>query len=169
MIFDSHGNLKGDIIDSDLEQLKNMLVDNVPNVIHRNKLFNDFLNMFNDEIIKDFTECVTTIYIDGSFCTNKEYPGDIDIIALIDLKKEKGFQLAGDENLMYQLRVYIKKNYNVDFLCTPDTETLDKNENQYEDIYLYLKKQETGWISFFGKDRNDNNKALVRIQMYEEA
>lgn len=70
---------------------------------------------------------------------------------------------------MYQLRVYIKKNYNVDFLCTPDTETLDKNENQYEDIYLYLKKQETGWISFFGKDRNDNNKALVRIQMYEEA
>lgn len=168
MIFDAHGNLKGDIIDSDINQLKNMLVDNVPNTKHRNKLYHNFLDMFNDEIIKDFIESVTKIYIDGSFCTSKEYPGDIDIIALIDLKMEKGSQLVADENLKQQLRVYIKGKYNVDFLCTADSETLDKNEAQYEDIYFFLKKQEIGWIKFFGTDRNNNNKALVRLQLYEE-
>ncbi|MDT0747122.1 DUF6932 family protein [Staphylococcus chromogenes] len=168
MIFDDYGNLKGDIIDSNIIELKGMLVDNVPNTKHRKKLYSNFLNMFDDEIIKVFTESVTKLYIDGSFCTSKEYPGDIDILALIDLRKDKGLQLASDKNLKDQLRCYIKEKYNVDFLCTPDSGTLDKNIEQYSDIYLYLKRHETGWIEFFSTDRNDNKKALIRLHMYEE-
>ncbi|PCF44028.1 DUF6932 family protein [Staphylococcus delphini] len=166
MIFDDYGNLKGDIIDSNIIELKSMLVDNVPNTIHRNKLFSKFLNMFDDEIIKDFTESLTKIYIDGSFCTSKEYPGDIDIIALIDLRKNKGFQLASDEKLQQKLRCYTKEKYNVDFLCAPDSRTLDKNIDQYIDVYSNLKRQETGWIKFFSTDRNGNKKALIRLHMY---
>ncbi|WP_434795904.1 DUF6932 family protein [Staphylococcus equorum] len=169
MEFDIHGNLKGGIIDSDIDQLKTLLVDNVSNTTHRKKLYDNFLNMLNDEIIKAFIDSVTNIYVDGSFCTSKEYPGDIDIIALINLQHEQGIQLVGNEELKKNLRIYIKEKHKVDFLCTPDSETLDRNANQYDDIYNNLKQQEKGWISFFRTDRNENNKALVKLQMYEEA
>lgn len=167
MRFDSNGNLIGGIIDCNILELKELLVDNVANVSHRNKLYNQFINMFNDEIIKGFLNCLTKIYIDGSFCTNKEYPGDIDIIALIDLQNQNGFNLSSNEDLQKQLRSYIKKVYNVDFLCTPDSSTLDQKIEQYDEIYDYLRHQENGWIKFFSTDRNENKKALVKLNIYE--
>lgn len=163
MRFDSNGNLIGRILDSTYSEVYKNLAEDIQDSNHRKDLLKLLKEMFEDKLLKLYTESITHIYIDGSFCTNKLKPEDVDILALLNLSNTHGLELSGNEELQKQIRRYAKDNYKVDFLCTPDSETLPSNVSQYDTIKSALYQQSEGWLNFFTKDRNSNPKAVVKI------
>ncbi|HEY9793186.1 MAG TPA: hypothetical protein V6D22_22485 [Candidatus Obscuribacterales bacterium] len=69
--FDSNGNLPPGIHDATIEQIKARFARNA----HRNRLFSGLVEVL--EILRD-CNCLE-VYLNGSFITEKEMPGDYDL------------------------------------------------------------------------------------------
>jgi hypothetical protein len=90
------------------------------------------------------------IWIDGSFTTTKPNPNDVDIVIFIN-KDEVN---ALDENLQKRLSILfdnhiIKTNYGIDVYVS------DVNDPIFRAY----------WESWYGSDRNDNQKGIARIMV----
>jgi hypothetical protein len=85
MNFDNFGHLTPyEIIEIDLKTFQCDFVDKMANAIHRNKLFQNYLNYTNDLckiVSKQYFQ-----WINGSFVTLKNTPRDIDIVSFIDYR-----------------------------------------------------------------------------------
>ncbi|EGQ4428973.1 hypothetical protein EGV58_10190, partial [Staphylococcus pseudintermedius] len=83
MHFDSHGNLVGGIIQSNINVLKDELVDTFDTSNTRERNFKSLLELIELLKVNNLSNGIASLWIDGSFCTKKINPNDIDLVILL--------------------------------------------------------------------------------------
>lgn len=138
------------------EKLKLLCVNGFPNSVRRSMLYCNYI-----QLIKEFTNvnqqhrCFTEVWVDGSFTTEKPEPGDIDILVVLDYLALNNLPAALKSTVSALLnRDYVKLNFHIDVLLLP--------ENHPEVDYSERRSYWRGW---FGFDRKENPKGLVRVML----
>lgn len=151
MQFNVHGNLDGGVIDvREKSEIEDFLVNSFRTSTTRYRNFESFCSFWN-ELDKNK---VTRVSIDGSFCSNKVNPNDIDCVVFIkpDFNNCEYFQSLLDKHgnlLAKYLDVYV---------CW------DKRfVNQFSEDWNAIDYQETYWLGKFGFDRNHNPKGIIEL------
>lgn len=152
MQFNLHGNLEGGIIEvSDLSEIQVFLVDNFPDSDTRQRNFQCFLQFLES---LDNTK-VSRIWLDGSFCSNKKNPNDIDCIVFIEPVENNMDYFNSIKNNHSQF----KNEYLDVYVCW------DKNYFKiYTEMWYEFDYQESYWMGKFGFDRNRNSKGIIEIK-----
>ncbi|AJD72569.1 TPA: hypothetical protein VZJ95_000312 [Streptococcus pneumoniae] len=146
--FNDQGNLNGGILTNiSLAQIQSTLVDNFPNSTTRTRNFqalSTFLKNLDSNII-------TRIWLDGSFCTQKENPKDIDVLLFFkhspDIEK-------------YLKDIKEKASTCLDIYQIGDKDHIEKTRP----IYSHMAHNETYWMGQFGFDRNRNHKGIIELK-----
>lgn len=155
MHFNSHGNLDGGIISvSNLSEIEEHLVKTFPNSKTRRRNFDAFCNFWNS---LDNSK-VTRIWLDGSFCTTKTDPNDIDCVIFIDPIEQNEYYFEYLQEQHHQL-----EQNNLDVYIVPDKECIKIEPSTFE-IYRNFDYQEKYWLNLFGFDRNGNQKAIIELR-----
>lgn len=156
MQFNSHGNLEGGIIEvSKLSEIEQSLVTNFPDSTTRRRNFDSFCNFFNN---LDETK-VTRVWLDGSFCTNKTNPNDIDCVVFINpIPENEAYFYCLKDNHEYL------KTAHLDVYIVPDKECIIVNNQETLETYQSFDYQEKYWQGQFGFDRNRNHKAIIELR-----
>lgn len=152
MKFNVHGNL-GDGINSikNKSEIETFLVDNFQNSTTRRRNFDSLCNFWND---LDKSR-VTKIWLDGSFCSSKINPNDIDCVVFIypeyrNVDYFEALQNQHDELKDRHLDVYV---------CW------DKNFSpKFSEEWQEFDYQETYWLGKFGFDRNRFPKGIIEME-----
>lgn len=156
MQFNVHGNLEGGIIEvQDLSEIEQFLVTNFPTSETRDRNFDSFSDFWNN---LDKTK-VTRAWLDGSFCTTKLNPNDIDCVVFIDPRPENEVYFKG---LMEQ-HENLKTNH-LDVYVMPDKECISIVDQESLEAYQHFDYQEKYWQGQFGFDRNRNHKAIIELR-----
>lgn len=157
MEFNQDGNLNGGIIEvQDLLEIEQFLVKNFPASNTRSRNFDSFCDFFND---LDKTK-VTRVWMDGSFCTNKVDPNDIDCVIFIRplLENEQYFK---DISAIHE---QLKVKY-LDVYVAFDPKHINVINQESMEAYRNLDYHEKYWQGQFGFDRERNHKAIVEIKV----
>lgn len=156
MQFNQHGNLEGGIIEvRNLSEIEELLVDNFPTSFTRRRNFESFCNFWNN---LDNTK-VTRIWLDGSFCSNKLNPNDIDCVVFIN-------PIAANQDYFSNLQKdhKILKNSHLDVYIVPDKNCVNVTDTDTLEAYQNFDYQEKYWQGQFGFDRNRNHKAVIELR-----
>lgn len=153
-MFDANGNLPPGFHDWSLDEIKEKLVDRFSPSSNRNGLFTGYLHLRTDMLSMslEFEQ-----WLDGSFCTQKENPGDIDMLSLIPIDKLQKLNPAEQAFLMSCVDgPGSKPKYCCDSYYLPtDVPTSDPQYEYYRQLYKY-------WYGEFGIDRMNRPKGIVR-------
>lgn len=153
LTFDNKGNLQGDVLTGyTLADIERYLVAPFPHSTTRRYIFNNLL-AFIETLSPDH---YSKIWLDGSFCTQKENPNDIDCLVFISPQEESRFQFQriNSEHLVY-------KNNKLDVYPCFDKELVQTNDEAYP---IYQKMQDY-WQEMFGNDRAGNPKAIIELKI----
>lgn len=175
MDFDDKGNLIGGILESDLEEVEQYLVLDFPNSITRKRNFEGLkLLIYTLKDLK-LIEGVSKLWLDGSFCTNKNNPNDIDIVVLTKPFQEQGNTIF--KNGIKIRDVFIKHNLDLYFLPDFNVREEEKFEiinnhpgiNDIKHFNELIKSEKFEyhakyWMGQFGYDRLNNHKAIISIE-----
>ena len=136
------------------EEIKELCVNTFPESKRRGMLYNNFQELllgFNR--INAIIHCISEIWVDGSFTTEKPEPDDIDILVVLDplLLNQFPEEYHGAISQLLD-RKFVKLNYNIDVL------PLHKNTTDYDSMRSY-------WRGWFGFDRKESPKGLIRIYL----
>ncbi|AXH43571.1 hypothetical protein HOV55_gp53 [Erwinia phage vB_EhrS_59] len=113
------------------------------------QLINDFINVNQQH------KCFSEVWIDGSFTTEKPEPDDIDILIVLDYIALNNLPASLKSTVSALLnRDYVKLNFHIDVLLLP--------ENHPKVDYSERRSYWRGW---FGFDRQENPKGLVRVML----
>lgn len=165
MEFNEYGNLNSGIIKiDDLKLVEEFLVDAFPESLTRKELFENFKEFLAAKI--DW-EVFSRVWIDGSFCSDKADPRDIDCVLFFN-----PLHHLGDEVLkIKQQKLEIENEYSVDFYIVPDKEFISREleENNFPtrellEVYGKFDYQEKYWMGQFGFDRNRNPKGIIEFE-----
>lgn len=140
--------------DLELDEIKEKCVDSFSDKNKREFLFNNLKNLLDSFFLfNKANPFLIEVWIDGSFTTFKPEPDDIDILLVYDDCSINSMPLMMQTSL-YQLldRNFIKINYNIDVLQLPQNNPNYDNDRSY-------------WRGWFGFDRNENAKGVVRIKL----
>ncbi|MBO1213758.1 hypothetical protein J3T78_04775 [Staphylococcus nepalensis] len=175
MQFDSNGNLNGGILNSTLKEVENHLVLNFPKSNTRKRNFNSLKKLIrllqNEELI----EGISKIWLDGSFCTTKTNPNDIDIVILTKPFQRQGDIIFNNGKLLREefealhLDLYFLPDFNVSekhiSAIISNSDQINNHKEFYELIRQYkLEYQAKYWMGQFGFDRLGNSKAIISIE-----
>lgn len=182
MQFDSHGNLNGGIIKSNINDLKVNLVDSFNTSKTRERNFNSLLELIELLRSNNLLNGVTSIWIDGSFCTKKMDPRDIDLIILLKPYNECARTIEQNNEAIREffidkyLDIYIAydskcladSNYVKQIMPDLKTDNPTYNEDDIEKI-LYENNQKIDhqmkyWMGQFGFDRKQRSKGLISLE-----
>ena len=144
--FDKRGNLKpyGKII-IDYNQFRNDFVSSFNDNSSRIETFNNFENRLIE--LKSILSDTLTIWVDGSFITNKSNPNDIDYVIFIKYESyKKNEEVIKDKYLN-------RKLYESEKLDVYIVIIYPENNRLYLDT-LYNTKY---WFDFFTKTRFDSS------------
>lgn len=148
LLFDEKGNLLGGVVTGyTLSDIKRDLADSFDKSQTRKQLFQElrsFLKMLNNDL-------VTRIWIDGSFCTQKENPRDIDV--LIFLKPSA-------QTVSYREELERQTTPLVDKYCITDKDYIEASSPSY----LLQLRNEKYWLGQFGFDRNRDRKGIIELK-----
>ena len=130
-----------------LSDLKSVFVDPFENIERRAVLldrFEAFVSCLNDVPIK------MEVWIDGSFATTKDYPGDIDLVVIFD--KDEVNSLPQDKQNILRELFGDQKTTKLRYEC---------------DAYFIFNNMDdkSYWRGLFGFDREENPKGIARIMM----
>lgn len=126
-----------------INAVKELCVINRPNNTRRIILWEKFERFISK--ISEF-RITFTLWIDGSFITEKETPGDIDLVCLCHANDFDKLT-ADKQKEMAELLNTAKHNFSCDAYFTP-----------HEDpVFPHY------WLGFFTFDRNRNPKGLIEI------
>jgi len=140
--------------DLEFDEIKEKCVDSFSDKNKREFLFNNLKNLLDSFFLfNKANPFLIEVWIDGSFTTFKPEPDDIDILLVYDDCSINSMPLMMQTSL-YQLldRNFIKINYNIDVLQLPQNNPNYDNDRSY-------------WRGWFGFDRNENAKGVVRIKL----
>ncbi|MBC2165070.1 hypothetical protein HCB26_00610 [Listeria booriae] len=164
--FDKNGNIIGGIIpDVSINYVERFLVNSFPESETRKKIFSNFKSFLSIDFIKANSNSISGILLDGSFCTNKTNPNDIDFLILLDASNAEAINssVAFLEDPMLGSLNHIGKSFDCDVYCAIDGRTLSKGligtafHQQADTMYKY-------WLGQFGFDRNSNHKGLIEVK-----
>lgn len=149
--FDEKGLLNPyEIIQSDLQIVKQTFVENIDTSRTRKPLFQNYLQYLN--AIKNVIPNNFHQWIDGSFVTQKQNPNDIDIVTFINYQDfEKNIK---DFDALRRLRFDNKKG--IDGYFVPVFP-----ENHRKNAIFKMEQKE--WMFQFSNDRNGNNKGIIEL------
>lgn len=138
--------------DLSFDEIKKSCVDIFADKNRREFLFNNLKKLLDELFLfNKTTHFLIEIWIDGSFTTMKPEPNDIDILIIYDYEAMNRIPLKLQPSLQKLFdRKYAKFNYNIDVLNLP------KNTPDYDNNRSY-------WRGWFGFDRDENAKGIVRI------
>jgi hypothetical protein len=130
-----------------LSDLKSVFVDPFENKERRENLLNRF-----EAFIARLTDVPINmeVWIDGSFATKKEHPGDIDLIVV--------FAIEDVNTLPVEKQLILKELF----------EDQKTTKLRYEcDAYFVLDEmnEKSYWRGLFGFDRNEKPKGIARIMV----
>lgn len=181
-VFDDYGNLSGGIKQSNINDMRINLVDHFSTSKTRERNFNGFLELIKFLKSHNLQSGVSSIWIDGSFCTNKINPKDLDLIIL--LKPYNINARTIQDNSEYIRKTFIK-NY-LDIYMVYDSNCL-LNSDYIEEIMPILKQSDLTyteeniqevlrenhrnidynmkyWMGQFGFDREQRSKGLIALE-----
>ncbi len=161
MNFDDNGNLSGGIIKgTQLSDIHQFLVVPFSGSTTRQRNFDCLTAFIND--LNDHKRIISKFWLDGSFCTNKENPNDIDMIIFIKPSPD-GIALFRELKNNHGI---IKQN-NLDVYPCLDKNFLNQAEfvdqMEFFNTFSQFDYQEKYWMGQFGFDRNQNHKAIVEL------
>ncbi len=142
MIFDENGNLfPSEIIETDLQTIEKVFVEEMPFSATRRTLFANFLEY--NALLKSILSTSCVQWIDGSFATMKRNPQDIDVITFVDfqdyerssIELEKLKQWRFDKNKGidgYMIKVYPPN--------TPSAKLYENDRQQWAFLFHSIKK-----------------------------
>ena len=143
--FDEHGHLfPHKIIAITVSEFETVFVNGVGDINHRKELFDRYLKFVED--LKSAFESPFTQWIDGSFITTKEQPGDIDVVTFLPYDT-----LTNKANAVHRFRESAKIMYFVDAAFCP----LCKWNHRF---YEKSKEMEAYWLNLYSHSRLDINK-----------
>jgi len=152
--FDTHGNPKPyNIVKLTYDECKNIFVDNFTASKTRGINWNNFIKFHHD--IEEVSKYPVRHWLDGSFVTNKANPNDIDVVSFVSPNNLTEALQQFDMNKSDPLG-YVKQKYNVDNYIILD---LTPSHPYYDK----MKEQIKYWKKWFGRDRDDNPKAIVEV------
>ncbi|ADV05394.1 hypothetical protein JL916_12335 [Staphylococcus pseudintermedius] len=182
MHFDSHGNLVGGIIQSNINVLKDELVDTFDTSNTRERNFKSLLELIELLKVNNLSNGIASLWIDGSFCTKKINPNDIDLVILLKPYNKSARTIDYNANkirnlfLEKYLDIYIaydsKYLHDDDYIKQVMTELKaeDSTFNKEEFLKALLQNrsdidyQMKYWMGQFGFDRNRRSKGLISIE-----
>lgn len=152
--YDEHGNIHPyEIIQLSLSECVEYFIKDFSDEPIREKNWENLLKYNSD--LKELITSVLIQWIDGSYTTTKQKPNDIDVVSFIDAVDIKEHLKAFDMNLS---QGYPKFKYNIDgYIVIKFPEGTPYYDKITLDRYNYWKK-------WFGKDRNNNPKAIIEIK-----
>lgn len=142
--------------DLDENEIKSLLVEAFPKSIRRSVLHCNYIQFLEQlKLINKQIVCFSEVWIDGSFTTEKLEPDDIDILLVVDFNALNLLPSSLMPKVSSLLnRDYIKLNYDIDVLLLP--------ENHPD---LDYQERRSYWRGWFGFDRKENPKGLVRVML----
>ncbi len=155
MRFDEHGHLlPHKIIDLSLPDFAVFFVENLPDSVHRRGLFERYLGFVGD--LKSTFRTPFFQWVDGSFITTKEQPGDIDVVTFLPYE-----MMTSSIQAVHHFRETSKARYQVDAKFSP---VCKWNHRFYESAI----EQEKYWKQLFGFSRPDDSevrhpKGIVKL------
>lgn len=169
MEFNEHGNINGNgIYRITKAEFKNFFVDNLENFDKRNEIFENFIGLINSQLLKPHSGQFTRIWCDGSFCTNKEMPNDIDFVILFNANSSNINHSNSIINAMADYKFHdLAKQFKCDLYTILDTETFS-NDEEYPSDFLEVKhlliQNFQYWNTFFLSDRMDRPKPMFEMR-----
>lgn len=175
------GNYTAGLHRTNLKEIEKNLVSMYPTSITRRRNYESFLEILRTDLFKSVKSIIHSIWLDGSFCSTKENPNDIDGIVLCEidtvddlnlfLNLREAFHNSNEENLHQRL----KRNYN-DLYIAMELESAKKllyiGRKTNNDVIICIANDAIEnyhyWLGFFGKDRFNNKKAIYSIDFREE-
>ena len=153
--FNELGYLPSGFHDKKTSEIRSAFVDNFPNSKSRKEIFEGYLKFCKTLMalgIKNFVQ-----WLDGSFCTSKENPNDIDVVTFVNYDKLNALTLENQKLLMeVALNPYSKELFRCDsyvvlvypkgHMCYP----------KYIDNHMK-------WRGVWGFDRYDKPKGIIRV------
>lgn len=130
-----------------LSDLKSVFVDPFENVARRENLLNRFEAFITR--LKD-VPINMEVWIDGSFATKKEHPGDIDLVVVYD--PEEVNKLPIEKQLILKELFEDQKTTKLRYECDAYFVIDNMNDKSY-------------WRGLFGFDRNEKPKGIARIMV----
>ena len=130
-----------------LSDLRSVFVDPFEKIERRTELlgrFEAFVSRLNDVPIN------MEVWIDGSFATTKDYPGDIDLVVVCD--KDEVNRLPQDKQKILEELFKDQKTTKLRYECDAYFVFDDMHDKSY-------------WRGLFGFDREENPKGIARIMV----
>ncbi|WP_062235920.1 DUF6932 family protein [Aureimonas sp. N4] len=153
-MFNAHGYLEPGFHDMDSEEMSDAFVNQFPNSTSRAPIFSGF---------KAHSEALTKIvsayqqFINGSFTTNKNDPGDVDLVVFADMTLVDNLSPADQEMLT---ALVAGKSTKDKFMCDAYfCVQLPEDHPQFPQT----RAQRKYWMGEFGFDRVDIPKGIVRL------
>lgn len=142
--------------DLDDDTIRSICVDAFPDSVRRGMLHCNYIQLIDQfRSINKQCRCFSEIWIDGSFTTEKPEPDDIDILIVLDFLALNALPATLMPIVSSLLnRQYVKLNFEIDVLLLA--------ENHPEVDYSERRSYWRGW---FGFDRKENPKGLVRVML----
>ena len=153
--FDEMGNGKPyTFISLTYTECEEILVNQFPSSITRKSNWKNFLEFHKD--IENVSKYNVKHWIDGSFVTKKLNPKDIDVVSFV---RPENLTTALQQFDMQRSdpKGYVQSKYNIDNYIIVD---LTVSHPYYDKMQEQIKY----WSTFFSTDRNNNPKAIVRLE-----
>jgi hypothetical protein len=155
MQFDNNGHLMPyEIQEITLDEFRYFFVEKLGDSGHRTQLFNNYLRFIEDlkaSFVVPFYQ-----WVDGSFITTKEFPGDIDVVTFMSYET-----ITNKAAEVHHYRENAKTEYLVDAAFCP----ICRWNHRYFEKY---KKNEEYWNNWYRFSRPNNEfnrfpKGIIKI------
>jgi hypothetical protein len=156
MTFNAKGYLDPGLHNMKIEEVERTFVTNFPHSSTRQDILEGF-KKHSTEINVIIDECIK--FLDGSFVSNKNDPGDIDMVCVIDGDKVDGLSPADQAKLQALVAGPVTKaSHKCDaYFCPMYPETHPKHSQ--------TRSQRKYWMGEFGYDRLDVPKGIVVVEV----
>lgn len=156
MTFNTKGYLEPGLHNMGVDEVERNFVTNFPHSSTRESIMDGF-KKHSDEINVIVDECIK--FLDGSFVSNKNDPGDIDMVCFIDGDKVDSLSPADQAKLQALVAGPVTKaSHKCDAYFCP---TYPDNHPKH----AHTRSQRKYWMGEFGYDRLDVPKGIVVVEV----
>lgn len=153
-MFNQHGYLEPGLHAIDRQELESSFVNGFPHSTTRKDIFKGYCGHFEklNELVDEFEQ-----FVDGSFASNKNDPGDIDMVVFIDAQTVDS--LPHDQQIALAALV-AGKDTREEFFCDAYFCLVYPDGHPSAD---HARTQRKYWMGEFGYDRKDTPKGILHI------
>jgi len=163
--FQEDGTLSPGVHPMNLEGFKAYFVDKFPKSSTRRKIYRGFKRY----VVKIYCLGVLhSVFVDGSYVTKKDSPGDIDISLVYNASKVEALS-STEKEILWNLTSDSFQEENKRKFDTHPYLCIGLYPPTNKELYLRSKKRISQCLAFWGHDRKKQPKGLVYIPFQEGA